>query len=230
VKGLDDVATIISRCLMREALYRRRYESADRSESKREFAGSHISYRDALRALYGKILNFQATSVCFLSKNTFSRVTADMVKWNSWDNMLADIKAQENILRSIEEQWRDMKYEEECKLHNDQHEQRMRGLSAIEEEVSRVSSLITQAQNDNEREKLLEWLSSVDPSVNYNNSRKSHVLSTGDWLVEASTVFKKWEKAPNSLLWLHGRGITTSRTSKPHRADKFLQLVRASHS
>ena len=63
MKGLDDVATVISRCVIREALYCRRYESADRSESKREFAGSHISYRDALRALYGKILNFQATSV-----------------------------------------------------------------------------------------------------------------------------------------------------------------------
>lgn len=206
MKGLDDIASIISRCIMREALYHQRYESVDHGESRREFVASHISYRDALRALYGKILNFQATSVCFLSKDTFSRVTADMVKWNDWDNMLAEIKEQENILKSIEEQWRDMKYEEECKLHNDRHEQRLRRLGAIEDEVSRVRNVIMQAQNDKERERLLKWLSSVDPSKNYNSARERHALSTGDWLVEASSDFKNWKKAPNSLLWLHGRG------------------------
>ena len=206
MKGLDDIASIISQCIIREALYHQRYESTDHGESSREFVTSHISYRDALRVLYGKILNFQATSVCFLSKDTFSRVTADMVKWNDWDNILAEIKEQENILKSIEEQWRDMKYEEECKLHNDRHEQRMRGLSAIEDEVSRVRNVIMQAQNDKEREKLLKWLSSVDPSKNYNSNHEKHALSTGDWLVEASSDFKNWEKAPNSLLWLHGRG------------------------
>ena len=207
VKGLDDIATIISQCIMREALYHRRYESTDHGESKREFETSHISYRDALRALYVKILSFQATSVCFLSKRTFSRVTADMVKWNDWDNMLAEIKKQENTLKSIEEQWRDMKYDEECKLHNDRHEQRMSGLSAIEDEVSRVRSVIMQAQNNKEREELLRWLCPVDPSKNYNSARESHALSTGDWLVEKSSDFKNWEKAPNSLLWLHGKGI-----------------------
>jgi hypothetical protein len=130
-----------------------------------------------------------------------------MVEWNAWDSMLAEINEQESILKSIEEQWRDMKYEEECKLHNDRHEQRMRGLSAIEDEVSRVRSVIMQAQNNNEREKLLKWLSSVDPSKNYNLARESHALATGDWLVEKSSDFKNWEKAPNSLLWLQGQGI-----------------------
>ena len=207
MKSLDDIATIISQCIMREALYHRRYESTDHGESKREFETSHISYRDALRALYVKILSFQATSVCFLSKRTFSRVTADMVKWNDWDNMLAEIKKQENTLKSIEEQWRDMKYDEEYKLHNDRHKQRMSGLSAIEDEVSRVRSVIMQAQNNNEREELLRWLCPVDPSKNYNSARESHALSTGDWLVEKSSGFKNWEKAPNSLLWLHGKGI-----------------------
>jgi hypothetical protein len=130
-----------------------------------------------------------------------------MVEWNAWDSMLAEINEQENFLKSIEEQWRDMKYEEECKLHNDRHQQRMRGLSAIEDEVSRVRSVIMQAQNNNEREKLLKWLSSVDPSKNYNSARERHALSTGDWLVEKSSDFKNWEKGPNSLLWLKGQGI-----------------------
>src|SRR5438045_1916667 len=132
VEAPDEIAIILSRCVMKEALYHRRYESSDHGESKRELA--------------------------------FSRVMVDMAKWNDWVNMLDKIKKQENTFKSIEEQWRDMKYDEECKLHNDRHEQRMRGLSEIEDEVSCVLSVIMQAQSDNELEKLLKCLSSVDPS------------------------------------------------------------------
>jgi hypothetical protein len=207
VKGLDDIATIISRCVIREDLYRRRYESAENSESKREFVTSHVSYRNALKALYYEIINFQATCFCFLSKSTFSKTMADTVKWHDWDTMLGKIKEQEINFKSIEEQWRDVKYEEECISQRDRHKDQMRGLRAVEEEVSRVGRLFKQARNDEERTKLLEWLYSVDPSKDYNDARAAYAFSTGDWLVKANSDFRNWEKAPNSLLWLHGRGI-----------------------
>jgi hypothetical protein len=205
VKGLNEIASIISRCTMREGLYHWRYEISSNDESKTDFSTLHISYRDALRTLYVKILSFQATSVCFLSKSTFERVTADMVKWNAWDTLLLEIEAQ----------WRDMKYDEECKLQSVRHEQRMRGLGAIVDEVSRVRDVIKQAQNDNERKELLNWLSSVDPWTNYNSARRNHAQSTSNWLVEESTEFKKWEKEQNSFLWLHGQGIMTSVRVRP---------------
>jgi hypothetical protein len=180
---------------------------ASNDEPKTDFSALHIGYREVLRALYVEILRFQATSVRFLSKNMFGRVIADTVKWNDWDKMLADIEEQENAIKSTEEQWRDMKYDEECNLNATRHEQRMRGLSAIEEEVSRVRNVIMQAQKDNEREELLKWLSSVDPSTNYNSARRNHAESTSDWLVEKSSDFKKWKSDPNSFLWLHGQGM-----------------------
>jgi flagellar biosynthesis GTPase FlhF len=202
VKGLGDIATIISQCTMRESLYHRRYEL--NSDKLKGFSASHIGYRDALRALYVKILSFQATSVCFLSKNTLTRFGSDLVKRNDWDNLLVEIKNQENTLKSTEEQWRDTKYDQECELHGVRHEQRMRELNAIEEEVTRVRNAIVQTQKDNEREALLRWLSTVDPSSNYNSARREHALSTSQWLVEQSSDFQKWEVDPNSLLWLHG--------------------------
>jgi hypothetical protein len=199
VKGLGDIATIISQCTMRESLYHRRYELNSNYESK-GFSNSHIGYRDALRALYVKILSFQAISVCFLSKNTLIRFGSDIVKRNDWDNMLAEIKNQENTLKSTEKQLQDMKYDQECELYGVRHEQRMRELNAIDEEVTRVRDAIVQTQKDNEREALLRWLSPVSPSSNYNHARREHALSTSQWLVEQSSDFQKWEVDPNSLL------------------------------
>jgi hypothetical protein len=137
VKTLDDIATITSQRTIREALCHQGYEITPNNESKKDFLNLHISYRDALRALYEKIRSFQMPRVCFFKK-TFERVTRDAVKWNDCDKMLADIKELDNTLKSTEGQWRDMKYDEECKLHAVRHEQRMRGLSAIEGEVSKV--------------------------------------------------------------------------------------------
>lgn len=233
MKGLDHIATIISRCMMREALYHRRYGSNGHDESRNKFDSLHVGYRDALRTLYVEILEFQATSACFLAKNTFARVTGDMVTWNNWDTMLGAIKEQENILESIEKQWRDMKYDDECKSLHDRHEQRMGSLNAIEAEILRVHDVIRQAQNNYEREKLLKWLSSVDPSKNYNSACKGHAVSTGDWLVKDSGDFRNWQEAPNSLLWLHGPGmilLQVCTVRKLYITNKFLQLVRENRS
>jgi hypothetical protein len=137
----------------------------------------------ALRALYVQILHFQATMVCFLSKGTFLRTGEEIVKWNDWEQMLEETKAQEATLRAIKEQWRDMTYQEECELQNERHKERIDKLSAIEDEVSRLSRVIKKVQDDVEREKLLQWLSAVDPSTEYNEyiyTIRLYEHSTGD--------------------------------------------------
>lgn len=93
VKGLGDIASILSQCSIRESLYRHSYESEDNHVRRDTFSVSHTGYRDALKALYVKILTFQVTSVCFFYKHTPGRLAADMVKWDPWDKMLEDIKA-----------------------------------------------------------------------------------------------------------------------------------------
>jgi hypothetical protein len=120
--------------------------------------------------------------------------------------MLAEIREQDNVLKAIEEQWRDLQFDEECNLLNERHEQNREELSAVQDEVSRVRRVILQVQHESKRERLLRRMASVDPSENYNSARARHISSTGDWLVEANSSFRKWEKAPNSLLWLQGKG------------------------
>lgn len=148
------------------------------------------------------------------------------MKWQTWDTMLDKIKDRENELRAIEEQWRDRKYEEQYELQTSHHQERMKMSEAIENEISRVLAVLFDPQNNSERRKLLDWLSPVDPSTNYNSARKKHGISTGDVSTIHSTIcfvkssdptsssgsrkdnaiFATWKEQPNSLLWLHGKG------------------------
>ncbi len=138
------------------------------------------------------------------------RVTKDVLKWDDWTSMLFEVRKQELKFKSMEVQWRDMKYDEECRLLKARHEDRMEGLSLIQDEILRVEQAITVAQKSDERLKLLEWLSSVDPSINYHAARKMHAQSTGDWLVKGSKDFQRWKKDPGSQLWLCGKGISAT--------------------
>jgi hypothetical protein len=101
-------------------------------------------------------------------------------------------------------------FQEECNRKQQQHTQRLEALDAIKEEVSRLGSKVSQAQNDIDWRALLSWLSSsIDPSENYNLQRKHHEPSTSNWLIQQDTSFQTWKQTPNSFLWLHGKGATS---------------------
>jgi hypothetical protein len=49
-------------------------------------------YRDTLKALYVQILKFQASSICFLSKNGPFQLGLDMIRWDDWESSLRDVQ------------------------------------------------------------------------------------------------------------------------------------------
>jgi hypothetical protein len=130
----------------------------------------------------------------------------ELLKWNDWNSMLAEIHGQEAVLRLTEDHWRDMKYDEECNLLKDRHEKYMERLNLMEDDKRQLRMLIHDQQTSSERRDFLSWLSSVDPSTNYNSAREKHTLSTSQWLVDGNVDFKHWVDAPNSHLWLSGKG------------------------
>lgn len=192
---------------MREDLYNRRYESKSSDQDRKAFLPSHVGYKDTLKELYTRILKFQAASICYYSKNAASRGMRDMVKWDNWDSLLADIKTQEMAFRGINELWRDAKYEEDCIASSERHHESIMHLDSIGTDLSSLRRAIDVAQKDIQRTGLLSWLSDIDPSENYNSARDRHQAETGDWLVQENNDFKHWEMDPNSLLWLHGKGM-----------------------
>ena len=57
---------------------------------------------------------------------------------------------------------------------------------------------------DAEQLRLLDWLSSFDPSAVHNRACEARVLDTGEWFLE-SEYFVQWRSAPGSFAWLHGK-------------------------
>lgn len=94
-QGLEYISGLIVQSSMREDLYSRRYESKSGGRDRKDFLPSHVGYRDTLKELYTRILKFQAASINYYSKNVASRGIRDMVKWDNWDSLLADVKTQE---------------------------------------------------------------------------------------------------------------------------------------
>ncbi|KAI9772207.1 MAG: hypothetical protein M1839_002525 [Geoglossum umbratile] len=61
---------------------------------------------------------------------------------------------------------------------------------------------VRQSQQSSEQQKMLEWLSSVDPSTNHNIAVRKREPKTGVWFLE-SDDFHSWMRSCG-FLWLHG--------------------------
>lgn len=65
--------------------------------------------------------------------------------------------------------------------------------------------MMTDANAAEERTKIIAWLRSKSPDsvVNFNEARRKHEPSTGEWLLK-SEQFRSWTGEGQQLLWLNG--------------------------
>ena len=209
MEGLASVSDVLVRGTMQENLYFRRWEANADRNNRAEFMPSHKGYRDTLKALYIQVLKFQATSVCYFTKNGALQVLADVVKWHAWEDMLKDVKKQDEAMCRTYNLLNDVKIEEEFGKLEKRHAEMVDIFTSGFSDVAALRRAIERAQQDKKRTELLNWLSSVDPSLNYNNARGKHEnggQGTGDWLIRDNEDFNRWKLAPNSLMWLNGKG------------------------
>lgn len=75
---------------------------------------------------------------------------------------------------------------------------------AIDHGVTDLKAQVTAYQADEQSTKISGWLSTTDPSSNYETARKKCQPKTGEWLFKRPE-FEEWKKKPNSLLWLYGK-------------------------
>jgi hypothetical protein len=81
---------------------------------------------------------------------------------------------------------------------------RIRKISlAIAQGISDITHQLDSQKLDKDREAIIQWLSSTDPSTNHQVACKKCQTGTGRWLVD-HTEFQEWRSIHNSLLWLHG--------------------------
>lgn len=197
------ISDLIVRSKLREDLYQRRYES---DRDRKSFEVSHILYRDTLQKLYVQILKVQATSICYLWKNDAFRLGLDMIKWNDWKVAVNDIQKQEDAFRAVYDIWKDQIYQEEYKAISKRHKENMSQIETLGGDVSGLRKAIEESQKDARRALLLNWISEVDPSSNFNAAVEKHEPHTSQWLIKNNDDFDKWQNTPKSLLWLNGKG------------------------
>jgi hypothetical protein len=65
-----------------------------------------------------------------------------------------------------------------------------------------------------------QWLSPVDPFINFNTASEAHYEGTAEWFTQSS-VFKIW-KDSGSLLWIHGKRIFSSLTQPPLLTELYV--------
>lgn len=189
---------------MWEDLYVRRYESETREPS----SGPHAAYRIVLERLYREILKFQVVCYRYHNHKTASRMALDSVKHHDWEELLEQIKYHETEFDKVSNHVRDQTYTDECENAEARHQQAMNHWENIGTDVSDLRRRVEEIQHDMKRQKLLDWLCIVDPSVQYNAARGKHRSGTCEWLIQDNEDYKRWEIAPKSFLWLNGKGMT----------------------
>lgn len=204
--GLKIVSDLIVQSSMREALYAHRYEIAAKATDHSEFEGAHVDYRKALQEQYTLILQFQAKCVCYYSRNTTSKLASDLVKWDKWDSSIEDIKKQDEAFCKVYSILKDLITEEEYDKLAKRHEDLSKIMDSIAGDTSGLRAAIEKAQSEKRTKELLQWLSHFDSSGGYRNAIEKRKANTGGWLLKDYAGYDNWKEAPNSLLWLHGKG------------------------
>ncbi|PHH89641.1 hypothetical protein CDD83_5625 [Cordyceps sp. RAO-2017] len=194
-KGLDYMSLLIAQSQMREELYTRRYESSIGDQGAHANEVSRTTYKNALEILYLAIIKLQAKNYCYLIKNSASRVSLDVIKWNDWEAMMADIRTKDEEFAAVNGIWKDMKYQEEWEATEARHQEALGRWDRIIQDFTGLRAAVEDAWKDRKRTQMLDWLSDVDPSDLHNVKRDKHAQNTSCWLLEDSDEFETglWE-------------------------------------
>jgi hypothetical protein len=129
------------------------------------------------------------------------------VKWDKWDSLLEDITKLEADFQEEYKILKDGISQDKSEALDARHKESMAAMNTMSNDMSGLKKAIEDEQQSQRRKELLDSLSSIDPSVHFNCARKKHEFSTGGWLLVENEDFERWKIAPNSLLWLNGKGV-----------------------
>ena len=223
--GLKMISNLIVQSSMREDIYAHRYESGKGSIDQKTFLKTRVQYRKKLLELYSLILKFQAECVCYYYSGPSSRLLSDLVKWNDWDTAIKGIEDQNTAFVEAYNLMKDAMTQEDYDALYATHVEANKITKSIGSDVSDLKKAIELAQKDKSRKELLEWLSKIKPSENYNSLIEKRGITSANWFFE-DEITLRWEKKSDSLLWLNGKGtmiIVVSRYGV--NADMALKLV-----
>lgn len=71
------------------------------------------------------------------------------------------------------------------------------------EAVVEIKDTVEAMQTAKERDKILDWLSGPDSSINFKNAKSKREPGTCSWLIDSNS-FKSWVETEKQVMWLHG--------------------------
>jgi ankyrin repeat protein/Cdc6-like AAA superfamily ATPase len=186
----EKVVRVISRGQVYESVYLRNKPATD-SLSK--------NLQSALTTIYTTSLDVLAESASLFSKNTATRTLKAILNPGKVPGSLSAISEQEDdLLRDVSA----------CEVRRSANadDSMIEMLNALNAPMKRVDENIQhllQNMDQEQRVKMLEWISSIPFGKNHNNVKEKRTPGTGEWLLQTED-FTTWEQSDSSIFWLQG--------------------------
>ena len=76
-------------------------------------------------------------------------------------------------------------------------------VETIHVNVKQTRAALEQEHQASQTKRIMDWLSPVDPSTNFNSAQEKHHSGTGSWFFKHRS-FVDWKARQSGILWLHG--------------------------
>ncbi|GKU08491.1 hypothetical protein FLAG1_11389 [Fusarium langsethiae] len=197
--GMEQVICIIARCSIYHQLY---LENVVKTTEKQAQATRQLS--NAMARLYAKVFSFLASYIRLLDRNgavrvlkTFFHPSEVAEKLNEMGNLETRVTTEANVCQGTMAQ----------SAFQQMDENSQNNLQKLREMASHFDGQMEQLWkylNEDERCKILQWVSDIPYESDHYIARKGRVEGTGDWLI-SHEVYATWHNSDRStLLWLNG--------------------------
>ncbi|KAJ5842111.1 hypothetical protein N7534_011941 [Penicillium rubens] len=186
----EKVVRVISRGQVYESVYLRNKPATD-SLSK--------NLQSALTTIYTTSLDVLAESASLFSKSTAARTLEAIFNPGKVSGSISAISEQEDdLLRDVSA----------CEVRRSANadDSMIEMLNALNAPMKRVDENIQhllQNMDEEQRIKMLEWISSIPFGKNHNNVKEKRTPGTGEWLLQTDE-FATWEQSDSPIFWLQG--------------------------
>jgi hypothetical protein len=190
--SIEKVTYLTNRCTIYESLYR---------PGTTPEQVLHNFYT-ALVELYAAILRLMALAHRLFAKNIVTRAVNALINPSEVSDLLAKCQDLETRVETEVQNCERMRSQEvDAKIQELLESLRMPILRTDE----RVSSLLEKVDEE-ERLKILDWISKVLYGMNHNTVKEQRTKDTCEWLLRHKRYIEWQDTSSSTILWLHGTG------------------------
>jgi ankyrin repeat domain-containing protein 50 len=190
--SIEKVTYLTNRCTIYESLYR------PGTTAEQVLHNLHA----ALVTLYAAILRLMALAHRLFDKNTATRTMHALVNPSQVSDLLAKCQDLETRVEIEAQNCERMRSQEA----DTRTQELLKSLRApILRTDERVSSLLEKV-DDEERLKILDWISKVLYGKNHDTVTEQRTKDTCEWLLRHNRYLEWQDTSSSMILWLHGTG------------------------